>query len=84
LAAPTALKIVRTDQLGVSLDWAPVPGAIGYRLYVNGKQVGAAVVFSQAYVPLPKRKTSYNVGVAAIANNGQTTSAQSTVQVTTK
>jgi hypothetical protein len=66
LPAPKGLKAVRVDDGGVSLDWQPVPGAIGYKIYVAGHaQVGNSVVYSNVYIGLPRRKSS-TVTVRAI------------------
>lgn len=66
LPGPTGLHAVRIDEFGVSLDWNEVPGAIGYKILVNGKQSGNSVVYSNAYVDLPKRKTHYAISVLPI------------------
>jgi hypothetical protein len=70
LAAPKSLKALRVDQGGVSLDWAPVTGAVGYKIYVSGKQAGNTVTYSNAYTDLPKRNTTYTVGVRAVNSKG--------------
>lgn len=66
LPAPTGFKAVRVDKGGVSLNWNPVPGAIGYRTTINGKQVGSTVTFSAVYLSLPKANTSYRIYLQAV------------------
>lgn len=83
LPAPTGLKAVRVDQGGVSIDWNPVNGAIGYKTFINGQQWGPSVVYSAQYVSLPKRKTRYTVGVQAI-NVKNRTGHTAAIAVTTK
>jgi hypothetical protein len=83
LTAPAGLKASRVDQGGVSLTWTAVSGAKGYRTYVNGVQAGNTVVFANAYVYLPKRKTKYTVGVAAIDSTNKVGPTAS-ISVTTK
>lgn len=72
LPAPSGLKAVRIDEGGVSLQWNPTAGAIGYKTFVNGKQSGTSVLYSNAYVGLPKRNTKYTVGVQAINKKNRT------------
>jgi len=84
LTAPTGLKAVRIDRGGVSLQWDHVVGAVGYKTFVNGKQSGNTVAFSNAYVYLPKRGTQYTVGVAAVGPTGITTGPTATIPVKTK
>lgn len=83
LPAPKGLKAVRVDQGGVSLDWAPVSGAIGYKIYVSGKQVGNSVVYSNVYTNLPKRNTTYSVSVRAI-NKKNRVGGTASIKVKTK
>lgn len=71
LPAPKGLKATRIDQTGVKLDWEPVTGAIGYKMYASGKQVGSSVVYSTGYAELPKRNTTYSVSVRAINKKNQ-------------
>jgi hypothetical protein len=71
LPAPTGFKAVRVDKGGVSLDWNPVPGAIGYRTTINGKQVGSTVTFSGVYLNLPKPNTSYRIYLQAVNKNNR-------------
>lgn len=84
LLAPSGLKAVRIDKGGVSLQWDHVVGAIGYKTFVNGKQSGNTVAFSNAYVYLPKSGTQYTVGVAAVGPAGLTTGPTATIPVKTK
>jgi hypothetical protein len=81
--APTGFKVLRADQGGASLDWNPTPGAKGYKVFINGAQYGNSVVYSTAYVLLPKRKTKYTVGVAGIFT-GDKVGPMATTSVTTK
>lgn len=83
LPAPKGLKAVRVDEGGASLDWQPVTGAIGYKIYVSGKQSGNSVVYSNVYINLPKRHTGYTISVKAI-NKSNKTGAGASVKVTTK
>jgi hypothetical protein len=83
LPAPSGLKAVRVDQGGVSIDWNPLPGAIGYKTFINGKQFGPSVVYSAAYINLPKRKTRYTIGVQGI-NVKNRTGHTAAIGVTTK
>lgn len=83
LPAPKSLKALRVDQGGVSLDWAPVSGAIGYKIYVSGKQVGNSVVYSNVYTNLPKRNTTYSIGVRAI-NKKNRVGGTASIKVKTK
>ena len=66
LPGPKNLHAVHVDQFGVSLDWDAVPGAIGYKILVDGKQTMNSVVYSAAYVNLPKRKTHYAISILPI------------------
>lgn len=84
LKAPTGLKTVRVDRGGAALQWDKVDGAVGYRLYANGKQVGDTVAFSNGYIYLPKKNTQYTVGVAAVGPAGLTTGPTATISVKTK
>lgn len=83
LPAPTGLKAVRVDQGGVSLNWNPVKDAIGYKMYVSGKQAGNTVTYSNAYLDLPKRHTGYTVSVRAV-NKSNKVGATASIKVTTK
>lgn len=83
MKAPTGIKQTRVDHLGVSLDWSPLTGVQGYRTFVNGKQAGNSVLYSNAYVSLPKAGTTYTVGVAGIYPGGKV-GPVGTTRVTTK
>lgn len=83
LPAPANFKAIRIDEGGASLDWSPVPGAIGYRTTINGKQVGSTVTFSGVYLPLPKRKTSYRIYLQAV-NKKNRSGHNSAITVKTK
>ena len=67
--APTGLKVTKTLTTSANLDWNPLTGVQGYRLFVNGKQNGVAVVFSAGTVSGLKSKTSYNVQVCGVYAN---------------
>jgi hypothetical protein len=85
-AKPVAIKglrALRIDKGGVSLDWTPASGVIGYKTMVSGKQVGNSVVYSAAYVELPKPGTKYTVGVAGIWP-GNKVGPTASIPVTTK
>jgi hypothetical protein len=83
LPAPGGFHAVRVDQGGVSLQWNPVPGAIGYRTTINGKQVGNTVTYSNAYLDLPKRNTSYRIYLQAV-NKKNRSGHNSAITVKTK
>jgi hypothetical protein len=82
--APTGLKATRVDRNGVALDWSPATGANGYKVFVNGKQSGNAVVYSNAYVDLPKPNTSYRITVAGIFTGDKTGPQSGAITVKTK
>lgn len=66
MKAPTGLKATKSTSTSVTLDWTPVSGAKGYKLYANGKQKGNSVVYSLGTVTGLAKNTSYKLGVAAI------------------
>lgn len=66
MKAPTGLKISRADKGGLSIDWDPLPGIKGYKMYIGSKQVSNSVVYSNGYISGLKSNTSYTVGVAGI------------------
>lgn len=83
LPAPSGLKAVRVDQKGVSLQWNPVSGAIGYKVYSSNKQVGNTVLYSNAYINLPKAGTKYTIEVRAV-NQKNRVGHTAAITVTTK
>ena len=83
LPAPKGIKVVRADEFGASLDWEPVSGAKGYRLYVSGKQFGNTVTYSNAYVDLPKRHQTYTITIRAV-NVSDHVGDSGSIKVTTK
>lgn len=83
LPAPTGLHVTSVDQHGASLDWDPVPGAIGYKTYIGKTQVGNTVTYSNAYVYNLKPGTKYSVIVYPV-NKSNRNGWWSTVTFTTK
>jgi hypothetical protein len=83
LPAPTGLKASRVDREGVSLDWNPVAGAIGYKTYANGKQIGNTVTYSGAYLYDLHPNTHYTITVYPV-NKSNRNGKWATISVTTK
>lgn len=67
--APTGVKVSKVGKTYANLDWSPLAGVQGYRLFVNGKQNGVAVAFSGASVSGLKSNTQYTVTVCGVYAN---------------
>jgi hypothetical protein len=65
-AAPTGVKATATFNDRVNIDWTPLSGVTGYRIFVNGKQNGVAVVFSAGTAFGLKSKTTYSITVCGV------------------
>lgn len=88
VANPTivAPKNIRAEKSGASyirVEWDDVPYARGYEVFVNGSY-RMNVVASWATVSFLKPKTSYNIGVRAIAKSDSSKGPMSTVSLKTK
>lgn len=64
--APSGVKITSAGKTSLSVDWTPLSGVIGYRVFINGKQYGGAVVYSAETVRSLKANTTYKVGVCGV------------------
>lgn len=80
LGKPTGLKVTKSGQTYISLDWAPVSGATGYEVSENGRHL-ITVTYSNYSVPGLKKNTSYKIGVKAIG--GGKTGPEATITVRT-
>lgn len=84
MKAPTSLKAVSVGPTSVTLDWAAVSGAKGYKVLVNGKQNGNSVLFSGGAARYLKKGTRYTLGVAGIFGSDNKTGPVASITVTTK
>lgn len=83
MTAPKNVKATSVGRTTIDINWDPVPGAVGYRVWANGRQNGGAIVFSQGTARYLKPNTKYSIGVSALSpdnKNGPTT----TITVQTK
>lgn len=83
MSAPKSLKASGTAKTSVTMDWVPLSGVKGYRLFVNGKQNGSTVVYSGATARYLKAGTKYTIGVAGVYP-GDKIGPMATTTVTTK
>jgi hypothetical protein len=83
VAAPTGLHTSNVGPTSFYLGWNKVPGAAGYQILINGKQVGQSILANQGPATGLKKGTKYTIGVRAInANNSVGPTA--TITATTK
>lgn len=54
----------------VMIMWIPVPGAVKYNFYVNGKKVGEAVAPPFQF-PTPEKGGTYKIEIAAVDTEGK-------------
>lgn len=66
LKAPSGIKVTSSTTTSITLDWAPVAGAKGYKLLVDGKQNGSSVLYSGGTVRYLGKNTQHTIGVQAI------------------
>lgn len=83
LVAPTGLTGTADSDTAVSLRWAEVAGASGYKVY-RGTAEAATASTAAATVAGLTGSTAYGFQVAAVAGGGQVGPKSSTVTVTTK
>ncbi|MBB3110051.1 GH18 family chitinase [Paenibacillus phyllosphaerae] len=79
LPAPQGLQVVSATRNTASLGWAPVPGALGYEVYRDGKKAGDTVTNHYVAEEL-EEGTTYSFAVVAL-NNLWTSAASESVQV---
>lgn len=86
LAPPKGLKAVWVKNTSVGLQWDNVPGAIGYQVFLSGKQWGRTVIGSDYVITGLRPNTHYNVGAAAVfpGSPGWKVSPVTTILITTK
>jgi len=66
MKAPTGLKVVNTTTSQIGLDWTALPGVKGYRAYVNGKQNGNTVTYSNTNVRYLSKGKQYTITVKGV------------------
>jgi hypothetical protein len=66
MKAPTGLKVTNTTTSQIAVDWTAVSGAKGYRAYVNGKQNGNTVVYSNTNLRYLSKGKAYKITVRAV------------------
>lgn len=81
-AAPKNLKVKRVYTHSVDLDWDPVAGAKGYRVFMNGKQLVTVTYSSFAPQGLAPR-SHYAFYVEAVGPTDKLSGKSNTVNVTT-
>jgi chitodextrinase len=82
---PTGLEISHVGSAGVILSWnasADNVGVTGYRLFVNGIQVGSSLTTSYLFSGL-SCQTAYTLGVAAVNAAGNVSSVATMIAHTT-
>lgn len=82
IVAPTGIRAEKAGPTYIRVEWNDVPYARGYEVFVNGSY-RMNVVASWATVAFLKPKTSYNIGVRAIAKADSSKGPMSTVSLKT-
>ena len=85
VAAPTRLQATNVSTQSVKLAWAPVDGAVGYRVYRDGAAAGSEPVADAEFTDrVLERATTYRYTVRAIAANGNQGPPSGALAVTTR